>query len=278
MRRHLIPLLCLLLAASPAGAQLPDPADRVTGDAVPGDAMPGGDALGELAGGGGDAASAAAGTTTQGPEPAGPASGLLLGDLGDGTAALLDSVGLELPGDLGALLTGEAGLIFDRRIAAGPMAEGEANFVPGEVLVLRPSTALLQSVQADGFRIVSVERFDGLGAVVARLAVPAGLSAPEARQRLADRPDPPVVTLNDLYRREQTQWVVPQETIWGQVGWREPCSAPLGIGVVDTAIDPAVAGAAAAIEQRDVRDDGGGSAAGEHGNAVAAILASDVAE
>mgnify|MGYP000064447734 CR=1 FL=1 len=280
MRRHLIRLASLLLLVAspgvdPAVAQLPDPAGAVPEAGGPGELA---DGVGDAAEAAGAVAGEAAGTATQTLDRAGAASGLLLGEIGDEAVALLDRLGLALPGDLGGLLAGEAGLLFDRALAGDGAPAGEAEFVPGEVLVLRPSTQLLQAVQADGFRLLSVERFEDLGATVARLAVPEGVAAAEARGLLAGLPERPVVTLNGLYRRDQAQWVVPQETIWGQVGWQERCAAPVGIGVVDTAIDPAVAGAAAGIEQRDVRDDGGGATAGEHGSAVAAILASGVAE
>jgi len=274
MQHRLIPLaLLLLLAWSPAGAQLPDLDGAQDGFDLGGigagigdPAGAVGDVISDDLGNGSDAARSGNGSTPEYPVDAVPG-------LDDGLPPILESLGLEnLPGNLMELGGNEA-LIFDRSAIETAATGNDRAYVPDELIVLDPSTSLLNAAQAQGFRILSVERFANLDVVIARLRVPTGLSLSAARQRLDNLVDRQLIEFNSLYRRDQAQWVVPHEAIWGQVGWLGPCAATVGIGIVDTAIDPSVAAAAAVLEQRDIREGGGRSVPGEHGSAVAAILA-----
>jgi len=161
---------------------------------------------------------------------------------------------------------------------AGHAAERGADhdYVRDELVVANLTGKAKREIGGLGFVIVEERPFAALGLTVARLRVPARMSAPMARTLLAARYPELLVDLNALYR-PQGQLVLPaRDYAQRLIGWgRAPagCGAGLRIGLLDSGVDgliPALRNAR--IQQRSFLSADAQSAGHEHGTAVAAIL------
>ena len=158
--------------------------------------------------------------------------------------------------------------------AAGRGADHD--YVRDELVVANLTGKAKREIGGLGFLVVEERPFAALGLTVARLRVPARMSAPMARTLLTARYPELLVDLNALYR-PQGQLVLPaRDYAQRLIGWgRAPagCGAGLRIGLLDSAVDnfiPALRDAR--IVQRSFLSGDARSAGHDHGTAVAAIL------
>jgi hypothetical protein len=177
-----------------------------------------------------------------------------------------------------------------------PPTETEAS---GEIVALDLSEDDVAALLAEGYAVIEAREIAELGTLTRRLAVPAGVTIAEARDRVRTLPSGQDADFNHFYRAEQEVvpasapgpaegWAAPCDGLhcpaFDQIGWpvapsRLPaCGAPVAIGMIDTGLNADhTTFAGATLEVMRLSDDTLDPSRAVHGTAVAAILVGDPA-
>lgn len=144
-------------------------------------------------------------------------------------------------------------------------------FEPGELVVTDPPQNFASGAGSMGFKIVEVVRLDGIGMVIYRLEIPAGMSVPAARQALSARYPGATIDANHTFDA-QARGATPRAAI----GWPKAtpsCGAGVKLGMIDSGVDinhPALKGQK--IRFKSFHRKGRRPGPKVHGTAVATIL------
>ena len=152
--------------------------------------------------------------------------------------------------------------------------------VPAEIVVGPLTADDLARIAANGFIIIAdapVAAFGG--SVIARVALPAGVTVEAARIRITGIVPAALVEPNHLYRPVEMPCLPGNCPAFEMIGWQVPpdeCGVATTVGMIDTRINvehPALSGRA--IEVVSVVDGADRESAAMHGTAIAALLVGD---
>ncbi len=155
---------------------------------------------------------------------------------------------------------------------------------PDELVASGLDDAALRLLGADGFQLVERRPIGLIGDEMIRLRVPRGIGMDDARRMVAEHAPAAVVDFNHYYRPEQANAGPCSERgcalVRNLVGWPEPgtttgdrCSVSVGVGLVDTGINPDHAALLGGkIEVLRLSDAALPASGQQHGTAVAALL------
>lgn len=145
----------------------------------------------------------------------------------------------------------------------------------GELLVSNPPATFAETVSALDFSVIEKVRLETLGLDVWRLAIPSGMSVPQARKMLRAQFSGLTIDANHDFEAQGVadyQQNIPRALI----GWRKAtanCGAGVRLGMIDASVDinhPALRGQRIKYRSFNRRDRRPGPA--DHGTAVAGIL------
>jgi hypothetical protein len=153
---------------------------------------------------------------------------------------------------------------------------GRDRAVRNEVVVADASAGLNAFARSKGFHVVRTESLDALGLHVTRLQAPAGLSAAQARNVIAQRFPDAIVDFNHLYEPQTSLSLPAADYAVKAVRWSpqlRECGAAARIGLIDTAVDwslPILHGARRSTA--DFLGAGIAAAPARHGTGIATLL------
>jgi subtilisin family serine protease len=148
-----------------------------------------------------------------------------------------------------------------------------------ELVVVARGAGEIDRIIGQGYAIVARGRLGILGAEIARVRTPRGVSFARARARIAALIPTAIIDLNHFYRPDSLRCDDKGCASFGMIGWKPGipvCDVAAKIGLVDTGIDRAhPAFRRSSIEHFDVRAKERRPSSTDHGTAVAALLVGD---
>ncbi len=150
---------------------------------------------------------------------------------------------------------------------------------PPEFVVTAPTPGDLDAISAQGFEIVSRSRLELIGAEVARVRVPPGLSLEDARAQVGQIVPDAQLDINHLYRPGDLPCREERCAAFDMIGWTprtQACELAPVIGMIDTTVNVEHAALSDAdIEFFPAVADDRDPASALHGTAIAILLAGD---
>lgn len=151
---------------------------------------------------------------------------------------------------------------------------------PPEFVVSVPDDAALETIAGLGFTIVARDRIDLIGANIARLQPPIGVTLEAARAQILAAVAQSVVDLNTLYRPEELLCGPEDCAAFAMIGWQGggTCRLEPTIGMIDTGVNaqhPSLT--EGRVEAIPVLGEGRRPASQIHGTAVALLIAGGAA-
>ncbi len=145
----------------------------------------------------------------------------------------------------------------------------------GELLVSNPPRGFAEAISGMGFYVTENTRLETLGFSVLRLAIPSGMSVPQARKTLRAKFPGLSIDANHIFEAQGVADYL-QNLPRALVNWRKgtpSCGGGIRLGMIDASVDinhPALKGQR--IEYRSFHKTGRRPGPADHGTAVAAIL------